>query len=65
MTGGLTQIVATALMLAAMQLRSFTVATAYVKSEPVLVAIMGFVFWATPSEWWRFWPLSSRRSGSC
>mgnify|MGYP001179706528 CR=1 FL=1 len=43
-TGGLTQIVATALMLAAMQLRSFTVATAYVKSEPVLVAIMGFVF---------------------
>ncbi len=44
LTGGLTQIVATALMLAAMQLRSFTVATAYVKSEPVLVAILGFVF---------------------
>lgn len=41
---GLTQIVATALMLAAMQLRSFTVATAYVKSEPVLVAVLGFVF---------------------
>lgn len=41
---GLTQIVATALMLAAMQLRSFTVATAYVKSEPVLVALLGFVF---------------------
>jgi drug/metabolite transporter (DMT)-like permease len=31
-------------MLAAMQLRSFTVATAYVKSEPVLVALLGFVF---------------------
>lgn len=44
LVGGLTQIVATALMLAAMQLRSFTVATAYVKSEPVLAAIMGFVF---------------------
>jgi drug/metabolite transporter (DMT)-like permease len=41
---GLTQIVATALMLAAMQMRSFTVATAYVKSEPVLVALLGFVF---------------------
>jgi drug/metabolite transporter (DMT)-like permease len=41
---GLTQIVATALMLAAMQLRSFTVATAYVKSEPVLVALLGFAF---------------------
>ncbi len=41
--GGLTQIVATALMLAAMQLRSFTVATAYVKSEPVHVAVFGFV----------------------
>ena len=43
LTGGVTQIIATALMLAAMQLRSFTVATAYVKSEPVLVAVMGFV----------------------
>ncbi|MBU6272835.1 MAG: EamA family transporter [Betaproteobacteria bacterium] len=41
---GVSQIIATALMLAAMQLRSFTVATAYVKSEPVLVAMLGFVF---------------------
>ena len=51
LVGGLTQIVATALMLAAMQLRSFTVATAYVKSEPVLAAIMGFVFLGDRLGW--------------
>ncbi len=35
----LTQIAATALMLAAMQLRSFAVTTVYVKTEPVQVAV--------------------------
>jgi drug/metabolite transporter (DMT)-like permease len=39
--GALTQIAATALMLAAMRDRSFAVATAYTKTEPVQVAIFG------------------------
>jgi drug/metabolite transporter (DMT)-like permease len=42
--GGLAQIGATALMLAAMQLRSFVVATALTKIEPVWVALFGLVF---------------------
>lgn len=42
--GALTQIGATALMLAAMEDRSFVVVTAYLKTEPVLVALMGLVF---------------------
>ncbi|HUN12415.1 MAG TPA: EamA/RhaT family transporter, partial [Rhabdaerophilum sp.] len=39
--GGLAQIGATALMLAAMRQRSFVVTTAYTKTEPVLVALFG------------------------
>ncbi len=42
--GALTQIAATALMLAAMGERSFVVATAYIKTEPVQVALFGLVF---------------------
>jgi drug/metabolite transporter (DMT)-like permease len=42
--GGLTQIAGTALMLAAMEERSFVVATAYVKTEPIQVAVFGLVF---------------------
>lgn len=42
--GALAQIVATALMLAAMQERSFVVTTALIKIEPVWVALMGLVF---------------------
>ena len=42
--GALAQIVATALMLMAMQNRSFVVAIAYIKTEPVLVAVFGLVF---------------------
>ncbi|MFN3674109.1 MAG: EamA family transporter [Bosea sp. (in: a-proteobacteria)] len=41
--GALTQIAATALMLAAMRERSFAVTTAYVKTEPVQVAIFGAI----------------------
>src|SRR5690625_1606242 len=37
--GALAQIAATALMLAAMRLRSFTVAITYIKTEPIQVAI--------------------------
>jgi drug/metabolite transporter (DMT)-like permease len=41
--GALAQIAATALMLAAMNDRSFVVAIAYIKTEPVQVALFGFV----------------------
>ena len=40
----LAQIGATGLMLASMQSKSFVVATAYTKTEPVLVALFGLVF---------------------
>lgn len=39
--GALAQIGATALMLAAMQARGLAVATAWIKTEPVLIALMG------------------------
>jgi drug/metabolite transporter (DMT)-like permease len=42
--GAVTQILATALMLAAMRERSFVVTIAYTKTEPVQVAIFGVVF---------------------
>jgi drug/metabolite transporter (DMT)-like permease len=41
--GALTQVAATALMLAAMNARSFVVAIAYIKTEPVQVALFGLV----------------------
>jgi drug/metabolite transporter (DMT)-like permease len=42
--GAIGQILATALMLAAMRERSFVVTTAYTKTEPVQVAVFGVVF---------------------
>jgi drug/metabolite transporter (DMT)-like permease len=42
--GALAQILATALMLVAMGERSFVVTIAYIKTEPVQVALFGFVF---------------------
>jgi drug/metabolite transporter (DMT)-like permease len=42
--GALTQIGGTALMLMTMEQRSFVVTIAYLKTEPVLVALMGLVF---------------------
>jgi drug/metabolite transporter (DMT)-like permease len=44
LAGALTQIAATGLMLAAMEERSFVAAIAYIKTEPVQVALFGFVF---------------------
>ena len=44
LAGSVTQILATALMLAAMGHRSFVVAIAYIKTEPVQVAVFGFLF---------------------
>jgi drug/metabolite transporter (DMT)-like permease len=42
--GGGAQMIATALMLAAMRARSFVVTTAYTKTEPVLIALFGIAF---------------------
>jgi len=42
--GALAQVTATALMLAAMSERSFVVAVAYIKTEPVHVALFGLIF---------------------
>src|SRR5713101_1998534 len=44
LAGALTQVLATALMLAAMGQRSFVVAIAYIKTEPVQVAVFGLLF---------------------
>jgi drug/metabolite transporter (DMT)-like permease len=43
LAGALTQIAATALLLAAMQGTGFVVVTAYIKTEPVLVALFGLI----------------------
>ena len=46
--GSLGQIFGTALMLMTMEQRSFVVATAYIKTEPVFVALFGLMFLADP-----------------
>jgi drug/metabolite transporter (DMT)-like permease len=46
--GALTQIAATALMLMTMERRSFVVTVAYLKTEPLLVALMGLVLLHDP-----------------
>jgi drug/metabolite transporter (DMT)-like permease len=48
MLGALTQIGGTALMLMTMEQRSFVVTIAYLKIEPVLVALMDLVFLGDP-----------------
>lgn len=42
--GAVSQILATALMLAAMQARSFSVVTALIKTEAIQIAVFGFLF---------------------
>ena len=49
--GALTQVTATALMLAAMQDRGFAVTTAYTKTEPVQVALFGLLVLGDPMTW--------------
>ena len=49
--GAFIQIAATALMLAAMSGRSFVVTIAYTKTEPIQVAIFGFVFLGDTVSW--------------
>lgn len=50
--GALTQIAATALMLKTMEQRSFVVTVAYLKTEPLLVALMGLLFLHDPLTFW-------------
>lgn len=50
--GAMAQILATALMLAAMRERSFVVVTAWTKTEPIQVAIFGFVLLGDPFSPW-------------
>ena len=52
--GALTQILATALMLAAMRERSFAVTTAYTKTEPVQVALFGAALLGDALGWPKF-----------
>lgn len=51
--GAIAQIFGTALLLAAMQLRSFSVATAFTKTEAVQVAIFGLVILGDALTWMR------------
>lgn len=48
LAGAVAQILATALMLAAMRERAFSVVTAYTKTEPVQVALFGFLLLGDP-----------------
>jgi drug/metabolite transporter (DMT)-like permease len=51
--GTTAQIVATGLMLAAMNERSFVVTTAYIKTEPIQAALFGFIFLADDLTVWK------------
>ncbi len=51
--GTMTQILATGLMLAAMNERSFVVTTAYIKTEPILAAVFGFIFLSDNLTLWK------------
>jgi len=52
LVGALAQIAATALMLASMGQRSFVVTIAYIKTEPIQVAIFGLLFLGDPLNVW-------------
>jgi len=49
--GAVVQILATALMLAAMRERAFVVVTAWTKTEPIQVAVFGFAVLGDPITW--------------
>ncbi|QCI63653.1 DMT family transporter [Phreatobacter stygius] len=61
--GAVAQIAATALMLAAMQERSFVVTTAYTKLEPVLVALFGVVILGDHLSLWAWVAIVVATSG--
>jgi drug/metabolite transporter (DMT)-like permease len=49
--GALTQIAGTALMLATMETRTFVVTIAYLKTEPIIVAVLAFFFLGDSLTW--------------
>ncbi|CAM4058853.1 EamA family transporter [Kerstersia similis] len=51
LAGAITQIAATALMLAAMKERSFVTVTAWIKTEPIQVALFGMAVLGDPMSW--------------
>src|ERR1700684_4186238 len=51
LVGAFAQVAATALMLAAMGERSFVVTIAYIKTEPIQVAIFGLIFLGDAVTW--------------
>ena len=61
--GALIQIAATALMLATMDGRSFVVTIAYTKTEPIQVAIFGFVFLGDTVTWPMFAAICTATAG--
>ena len=61
--GALTQIAATALMLAAMRERSFAVTTAYTKTEPVQVALFGAALLGDALTLWKFIAIAIATAG--
>lgn len=61
--GALTQILATALMLAAMRERSFAVTTAYTKTEPVQVALFGALILGDALGWPKLAAISVATAG--
>jgi len=61
--GTMTQIGGTALMLAAMNLRSFVVATAYIKTEPIQAAVFGFIFLSDQLTIWKVLAILVATSG--
>jgi drug/metabolite transporter (DMT)-like permease len=52
--GAIAQIAATALMLVTMKSRSFAITTAWIKTEPVLVAILATLLIGDPLTWAKF-----------
>ncbi|HEY7804535.1 MAG TPA: EamA family transporter, partial [Orrella sp.] len=63
LTGALAQIAATALMLAAMRLRDFVVVTVWTKTEPVQLALVGFLVLGDTLSLWAVVAISTATLG--
>lgn len=63
LTGALAQIAATALMLAAMRLRDFVVVTVWTKTEPVQIALFGFLVLGDTLSAWSVMAISTATLG--
>ena len=63
LTGALAQIAATALMLAAMRLRDFVVVTVWTKTEPVQLALVGFLVLGDTLSLWAVIAISTATLG--